>query len=134
MESYLKIILTGIIVIILLIISTVVIILVGSIIFVPSSYGSTKSPSNSITFEKVSASSVQVKDGQYFNLTSNDFGNVTSLKFALDTFLNSPAPQSTYGTSDSQTFNEVTSILLSKSHGFTIFLYENTFIQFTINY
>lgn len=133
MNSFVKNILLGILIVGLLIIGSLGIIIMGFIFFNPVPTTVTTVSKYSITFSKVPANTLNIKQKNFFNLTADDLANLPSLKTALGTFINSTDQQFTFGFPNTRSFNQERDFFNSISNGFSVFSYYNNFISFTFN-
>lgn len=118
--------------IIVIVLASLFIGVVLSTFFSPG-YNVTTTQPNTITFTKISNTDIRVKEGNYFNLTQKDIGNYTGLIYTLNDLVNSSTNTQFTFSAKIQLFNSLKSLFLTKSHGLTVFAYENNFIEFKIN-
>lgn len=133
MHSFVKNLLIGLVLIGVMIIVSLGIIIMGVLFFNPVPATVTPIPKDSITFAKVQPNTLSIQQKHYFNLTSVDLVNQSSLKLALGTFINSTEQQFTLGFPNGQSFNQEKDFFSSVSNGFSVFSYYNNFISYTFN-
>lgn len=133
MNSFGKNILIGILVIGVLIIGSLGAIIIGLLLFnsVPSTV--TTVQKQSFIFSKVPANDLRVVQRQFFNITTSDLANFSSLKLALGIFINSTNQQFTCVFPNTQSFDQLKDFFNSRSNNFSVFSYYNNFIAFIIN-
>ena len=133
MDSFLKNFAIGLLIIIILIIGFLGLVMMGSLFFKATTTTTTTTTGFSFTFSKISSTDTRVQHGEYFILTAEDFGNLTTLKSSLGNLINSTFQQIKFGVPTHQYFNQVKDFFMSRSNGYSVFYYYNKFIAFTIN-
>lgn len=134
MKTFIKTVIWALVTIIVIVIGSLFVGFIASTVLQPVQTESVSQP-DTITFTKLSNNDNRINQGKYFILTKNDLENYSSLITSLNWFVvNSSVSWFNFGTANNTQFNTLANFFLTKSHRLSIFSYDNTFIEYKINY